>query len=438
MLIKVVISVKNKTNKGLLLLPFVIFAINSLAAQTPAPPHQGVTAITGGTVYTMSDTGVLENATVVFENGIITAVGTDAEIPENATVIDASGKRIYPGFIHGRSTLGLTEISRIQESTDLMEVGDINPNIRAFSAFHPVSEHIPKAAVHGVTTVIPTTSGSLIAGRLSAMETDGWTWEQMALKEDIGMAVEWPSMNNMDRYKADLEKLNETIDRARRYKKAREAAAGGNAPSHAPDIRLEALIPVLKGEMPLFISAGELRQIQEAITWTEKEELKAVLIGGRDMDLLADQLAERNIPVILSGVISGPHRQWDAYNQGYRIPYRLYQAGVEFAIAGDASAAYAYRIHHHAASAVAFGLPYEAALRAVTIDAARILGIDDITGSIETGKMATMMITSGDPLELWTEKEMVFIGGRQTDMTDKDKRLFLHYMEKHNQKQSAE
>ena len=154
--------------------------------------------------------------------------------------------------------------------------------------------------------------------------------------------------------------------------------------------------------------------------------------------LLAGQLAEKNIRVMLSGVISGPHRQWESYDQAYKIPLKLYQAGVEFCIAGDASAAYAYRIQHHAAAAVAFGLPYEAALRALTIDAARILGIDDITGSIEVGKRASLVITEGDPLELWAPKEMVFIGGRQIDMTDKDKRLYLQYMEKHRQKQLAE
>ena len=407
-----------------------LFLATSMWAQTPAPPQDVPVAIHGATIHTITQ-GSIEGGTIVFRDGKITALGTEVDIPGDATLIDASGKHVYPGFIQSISTLGLMEIARIQESTDLQETGDINPNIRAHMAFHPVSEHLPVAAVHGVTTVVPLPRGSLIAGRAAAMVTDGWTWEQMTLREDLGMVIEWPSMRDASEYKEQMQLLRNAFNQARRYRKARASAAGN--PGHPYDIRWEAMIPVLAGEMPVWVSAGELRQIQAAMAWAEEEELSMVLIGSRDMDLVARQLAARNIPVILRGVISGPARQWEAYSEAYKIPLRLHEAGVNFCIAGDAGAASTYRIHHHAASAAAFGLPEKEALKAITIYPARILGIDDLVGSLEVGKDATLMITDGNALELWTRKEQVFIQGRRIEMMDKHQRLYEHYLKKHEQ-----
>ncbi len=416
------------------LLMLSVLIAGQAAAHTPAPPQQRPIAIVNATIHTLTQ-GVIEEGTVVFDNGRITAVGTNPSIPADAEVIDASGKYVYPGFIHGRTTLGLTEIGRIAVGTDLNELGNINPNIRAQVAFHPASEHIPVAAVNGILTAVSTPSGGTIPGKPAAMMTDGFTWEQMTLKEGIGLSIDWPSMNNTDNYLKALAELQQAFDKARRYKQAREAMEAGQAVFHPTDVRWEAMIPVLNREMPVFISAGEVRQIQAAISWGEKEGLDMVLVGSRDMDLVAGQLAEKGIPVMLSNVISGPARQWEGYGQFYSIPKVLHEAGVHFMIAGDASAAYAYRLPHHAAAAVAFGLPEEEGLKSVTINAARILGIDDRVGSIEPGKDATLMITDGNPLELWTSKEQVFIQGRRIDMTDKHKRLFERYMEKHRQEQ---
>ncbi len=416
---------------------FMLFLLLSMGgsmamAQTPAPAQEGPIAITGGTIHTITN-GVIEEGIMVFEDGIITGIGQDLSIPEDAEIIDATGKHVYPGFIQGQSTIGLMEIARIRESTDLQETGAINPNIRAQVAFHSASEHLPVAAVHGVTTVVPTPRGSLIAGMPAAMMTDGWTWEEMTLREGLGMIIEWPSMRDKDDYARQTALLEEAFEKARRYQRAREAAAEDPDLHHPPDVRWKAMKPVLEGEMPVFISVGEVRQVQAAIAWAKKENLQMVLAGRRDLDLVADQLATENIPVMLTGVISGPARNWEGYDEGYHIPRKLYEAGVDFMIAGDAGAASTYRIHHHAASAVAFGLPEEKALRAITIDAARILGIDDLVGSLETGKHATFMITDGNALEMWTKKEQVYIQGREIQMLDKHKRLYKHYKEKHRQ-----
>lgn len=426
------IHISKLFRSSLAMLVIIFLAGSRLLAQTPAPPQQQPIAITGGTIHTITN-GVIIDGTVLFDNGQIIAVGTDVDVPENAEVIDASGKHVYPGLIHGQSTLGLTEIGRIAESTDLAETGNINPNIRAQVAFHSISEHIPVAALNGVTTVVPTPGGSLISGKPAAMMTDGWTWEQMTLREGIAMTINWPSMRDSDQYREDVEEIQQAFDKARRYQTARSAMEAGEGPHHPFDIRWEAMLPVLEGEMPVLVNVGDLRQIQAAIAWTEKENLDVILAGNRDFGLVADQLAEKGIPVMLTSIISGPDTNWEAYDQGYANPRKLYEAGVDFLIAGESSAAYAYRLPHHAASAVAFGLPEEEALKSITINAARILGIDDLVGSIEAGKDATLMITTGNPLELWTSNEQVFIQGRKLEMMDKHHRLYERYKEKHRQ-----
>ncbi|MDR4988426.1 MAG: amidohydrolase family protein [Bacteroidales bacterium] len=418
--------------KRILLIIIITFCIVQLSAQHPAPPQRQPLAITGGTLHTITH-GVIPGGTVLIEHGLITAVGQDVEIPDNALVIDASGKEIYPGFIHGRSILGLMEIARTTESTDIEEFGDINPNIRAQVAFHPASEHLPVAAVHGITTVVPTPRGGIVAGMPAAMMTDGWTWEAMTVREGLAMAIYWPSMNNSRQYAEAMQKLQEAFDKARRYMHARKAQNAGSNQHHAIDIRWEAMIPVLERKMSVHITVNDLKQIQAALLWAEQEALDVVLVGGRDIGLAAEQLAEKNIPVMLSGVISGPAQQWHAYDEAYTTALRLYEAGVTFCIAGDPGPASAYRLPHHAAAAVAFGLPEKTALEAITINAARILGIDDLLGSLEPGKHATLFISNGNPLEIWTRIEQVFIHGRKIDMTDKHLHLYKQYKEKHRQ-----
>ena len=425
------------------LLAIAIVALVALAGtrtgwtRTPAPAQQQPVAIVGATIHTVSQ-GVIDEGTVVFADGKIVAVGSGLEVPEGAQVFDADGKHVYPGFIDGRSTLGLSEISRIAESTDLQELGDINPMIRAQVAYHPASEHLSVAAVHGVTTVVPTPRGSLIAGMPAAMMTDGWTWEGMTIREGLGMVVEWPAMGNLERYGSQFEKLQEAFDKARRYRHARAASESGESGPHPRDTRWEALLPVLDGEMPVLVTVNDLRQIQAAVAWAEEEELRLILVGGRDLGRVAEQLAQHEISVMLTGVIGGPAHPWEGYDEGYQAARRLYEAGVPFCIAGDEGPAYTYRLAHHAAAAVAFGLPAEEGLKAITLQAAQVLGVDDVLGSLEPGKDATLIIGNGHPLEIGTKTEQVFIRGRKIAVTDKHRRLYEHYREKHRQSRAAE
>lgn len=402
------------------------------SADTPATLDPQPVAIINATVHPVSD-AVIEGGTVLFASGKIVAVGIDVPIPEDARVIDASGQHVYPGFIHGQSILGLSEISRTTESTDVQELGEINPMIRAQVAYHPASEHLSVAAVHGVTTVVPTPSGSLIAGMPAAMMTDGWTWEAMTIREKLGMVIDWPSTASRERMERQLQQLDDALEKTRRYQQARAAGDQDDVGQHPLDLRWEALLPVVDREMPVFLSVGDLRQIQAAIAWAERQQLRFVLVGNRHLDRVAELLAEKQIPVMLTGVIGGPAHAWEGYDAGYTVAARLHQAGVSFCIAGDTGAANAYRLAHHAAAAVAFGLPVDPALKAITLDAARILGIDDVLGSLQTGKDATLVISDGHPLEIRTKNQQVFIRGRSIDMTDKHRRLYERYLEKHRQ-----
>ncbi len=362
-------------------------------------------------------------------DGKIEAVGLDIELPAGTQVIDTRGKHVYPTLILGRTTLGLTEIGAVPVTSDLNEVGNINPNIRAEAAFHPESSHIPVAAVNGIGVAVTGPTGGIISGLTAAMLTDGWTWEQMTLKAPAGLSINWPNMADASARDQAMKELNDAFDSARRYMLASKAS--GN--KHAIDIRWEAMISVLEGKLPVMINASELRQIQAAMAWAEKQNVKMILIGGRDAAYVADQLKAKNIPVMITPVIGAPSRQWEAYDFSYSLPVKLHEAGVKYSIAGEGSAAGAARLAKHAASAVAFGLPQEEALKAITIYAAEILGIDDRVGSIEAGKDASIMITTGNPLELSTQIEQVFIQGRMIDMTDKHRQLYEKFLEKHRQ-----
>jgi imidazolonepropionase-like amidohydrolase len=406
------------------------------AADTPATTEQHTVAIINATVHPVSDE-LIEGGTVLFANGKIVAVGSDVPIPEDARVIDASGQHVYPGFIHGQSILGLSEISRTTESTDVQELGEINPMIRAQVAYHPASEHLSVAAVHGVTTVVPTPSGSLIAGMPAAMMTDGWTWEEMTIREKLGMVIQWPATTSRERIQQQLQQLDDALEKTRRYQQARAVSDEDTAAQHPLDLRWEALLPVVRQEMPVLLSVGDLRQIQAAVAWGQRQQLRVVLVGNRHLDRVAETLAERQIPVMLTGVIGGPAHAWEGYDAAYTVAAHLHRAGVPFCIAGDTGAANAYRLAHHAAAAVAFGLPVEQGLKAITLDAARILGIDDVLGSLQPGKDATLVISDGHPLEIRTKNQQVFLRGRSIDMTDKHRRLYERYLEKHRQHTAA-
>ncbi len=408
-----------------LLAALMLATAPSLEAQIPAPPQARPVALVGGTIHTVSQ-GVIERGTLVFEEGRITAVGADVAVPAGAERVDVTGRHIYPGLIDAHSNMGLFEIGGIDQAIDLNELGPFNPNVRAHVAFHPASRHIGVARSSGVLVTVSAPTGGLISGLAAAMMMEGWNWEQMTVAPEVGLMVNWPSPFNQRLYTRGIRQLRDFFAAARAYQVAHAATPGG----HATDARLAAMGPVLDRQVPVVVSANELRQIQDAMDWAADEGIRLVILGGRDAGFIADELAQRDVPVLLSSVLTSPNRAWEPYDAAYSLPARLHQAGVRFAIAGGSAAAYANRLPYEAGAAIAFGLPADEALRAVTLRPAQILGIDHRVGSLEPGRDATLMITTGNPLEYSTVVEQVYIAGRQVDMRDAHRQFFERYQEK--------
>ena len=403
------------------------------------PPQSQPIALQGATIHTVTH-GVIENGTILFNNGVITAIGTDVQLPAGTRVVDASGKHIYPGLIDAYSTVGISEIGSVDVSSDTNELGDFNPNVRAEVAVNAESRHIGTTRSAGVLVSLTTPGGGLISGMSSALNLEGWSWEEMSLESAAALNVNWPNPNprrggrgggrgggagDAPTYEERVQELKDFFAEARAYRDA--VAAGEEVRS---DSRYAARIPALNGEIPVVVAADGAAQINDAITWGQGEGVRIVIRGGRDAIHVADRLVSENIPVILTSTMAAPGRAYEGYDGAYSMPARLYEAGVKFAISGGAGALYTNRLPWEAGVAVAFGLPEEEAVKAVTINAAEFMGLDDRVGSLEAGKQATLLITTGNPLDMTTNIEQAYIQGRELDMNDIQKHFFEKYMVK--------
>ena len=403
------------------------------------PPQSQPIALQGATIHTVTN-GVIENGTILFNNGVITAIGTDVQLPAGTRVVDASGKHIYPGLIDAYSTVGISEIGSVDVSSDTNELGDFNPNVRAEVAVNAESRHIGTTRSAGVLVSLTTPGGGLISGMSSALNLEGWSWEEMSLESAAALNVNWPNPNprrggrgggrgggagDAPTYEERVQELKDFFAEARAYRDA--VAAGEEVRS---DSRYAAMIPALNGEIPVVVAADGAAQINDAITWGQGEGVRIVIRGGREAIHVADRLVSENIPVILTSTMAAPGRAYEGYDGAYSMPARLYEAGVKFAISGGAGALYTNRLPWEAGVAVAFGLPEEEAVKAVTINAAEFMGLDDRVGSLEAGKQATLLITTGNPLDMTTNIEQAYIQGRELDMNDIQKHFFEKYMVK--------
>lgn len=399
------------------------------------PSQSQPIALQGATIHTVTN-GVIENGTILFNNGVITAIGTDVQLPAGTRVVDASGKHIYPGLIDAYSTVGISEIGSVDVSSDTNELGDFNPNVRAEVAVNAESRHIGTTRSAGVLVSLTTPGGGLISGMSSALNLEGWSWEEMSLESAAALNVNWPNPNprrggrgggagGASTYEERVQELKDFFAEARAYRDA--VAVGEEVRS---DSRYAAMIPALNGEIPVVVAADGAAQINDAITWGQGEGVRIVIRGGRDAIHVADRLVSENIPVILTSTMAAPGRAYEGYDGAYSMPARLYEAGVKFAISGGAGALYTNRLPWEAGVAVAFGLPEEEAVKAVTINAAEFMGLDDRVGSLEAGKQATLLITTGNPLDMTTNIEQAYIQGRELDMNDIQKHFFEKYMVK--------
>ncbi len=309
---------------------------------------------------------------------------------------------------------------------------------------------IPVTRSNGVALAVSVPQGGIVSGTSALLMLDGWTWEQMTMKAPLGMHVNWPNMTlrrggfgptqsdeeQRKQMEENLKQLKEAFAAARAYMKAKEAEAQKGAAYHETDARWEAMIPVLKKEIPVFVSANEVKQIQAAVQWAEDENLRLIIVGGRDSWRVARLLKEKNVAVVYGQVHNLPSRAWEAYDTPFTTPKKLHEAGVKFCLANFDNSN-VRNLPYEAATASAYGLPKEEALKSITLRAAEILGVSDRVGSLEVGKDATLIITTGDPLEITTQVERVFIQGRDIDLGDKHKALYRKYSEKYRQLQNV-
>jgi imidazolonepropionase-like amidohydrolase len=390
---------------------------------------------------------------VLIVDGKIAGVGKKVS-GRSAKVIDGRGLQLYPGMINAATNIGLEEIGSLRDSVDLDEIGEFNPQLMAQMAFNPTSIHISVTRTSGITSVLslPGTGGNggavngqqtVFAGQGALMHLNGWTWEDMLVKPGAVLDMNFPEIRSPPQrgylapgavppkgfsalekeYRKNLAEIGNFMEEARRYKKAKEA---GNSDFKA-DPKLEAMIPVLNGRRRIFVRASTERAIKDAVAFADAHRVQIAIAAPQEIGGTGPLLKAHNIPVVLGNTLDLPQRRDDPYDSSYTLPARFYRAGVKICF-GTFDVQFARNLPFQAAAAVAFGLPYEEALKAVTENPAEILGAQDRLGSIEEGKIADLILTDGDPLEATTTVKMEFINGKEVTLENRQTELYEKYL----------
>ena len=419
-------------------------------AQSQAQEKATTYAITHAKIFTLTGAPI-DDGTIILRDGKVAAVGANIETPAGAQVIDGKGLQVYPGLFDSVTQLGLSEISAVIATVDTTETGSFNPDVVAADAVSPSSEHIRVTRAVGITEAlsVPASGGfdsggasGILGGQASAIRLSGWTINDMLIKKSIAMVINWPQFetNSFDletftrkqkpysEAKQDYEKhvveLTDWLDRARHYGLA---MGHGGATDYDRDLKLEALVPVTRGELPVLVFASKARDIRNAIEFCDKQKLKMILAGGAEAYKVKDLLRSKNIPVILQPTLTEPANEDEPYDRLLTQPAELNAAGVKIAFASFDNS-FARRLGQQAANAVANGLPYDEALKAVTLYPAQIFHLSDEIGTLEPGKSANVIVTTGDPLELTTDVRYLFINGQLTSTDNKHKSLYEKYL----------
>jgi imidazolonepropionase-like amidohydrolase len=411
--------------------------LGGVEGQALTPAATGTVAITNARIHPISRPAI-ERGTIVIRDGRIASVDASSQPPAGSQVIDAKGADVYPGFIDARTVIGINEPGP-RGFEDINEMLDINAALRAHVAYQWDSDAIAIARSNGITSVAIVPAGGLLGGQIAVMSLDGWSWEQAAVKTGVGVSFQFPTIGGggrggggrggqtEERRYEDLKKerdarvkrIEDLLVQARAYGKMA-------ADERRTDWNLEALVPVVEGRAPLFVQASNEREIRDAIAFADRTGVKIVITGGLEAPIVAPLLKEKNIPVLLGSVLTTPTRQDFHHAATYRAAGELAQAGVRFAFGtGDYTDVRA--IPYEAAISVAWGLDRDRAIRALTIDAAEILGVADRVGSLEPGKLGNVVIWNGDPLEIRTPLPRVFIAGREVGPDNKHLLLYQKF-----------
>ncbi len=423
----------------------------SFAAAFPLVAQQKPIALKGGKLLTVSH-GTIENGVVVMQNGKITAVGvaSSIKIPKDARIIDATGMTVYPGLIDSEDNLGLTEISAEQMTNDLIEPSDeIMPHMHVYDAFHAESELIPVTRLNGVTNaVIAPDSKDTLPGQDSFVQLAGKSSPDMVLIRDIAMPLnftgdqrhnEWEKRKFPQTRMGMAAQLRQAFLDAQDYaqhwadyekKKSEAAQKPDDKDKKTPtapkrDLKLEALLPYLQGKKPIVLAAEEANDLQTAVSLAHEFNLKFVVNHISHSQSILDYVAGLKVPVIVGPIYEEP-KPYERFDAVYSLPAQLYKRGVKIVFASY-DAHNVRNLPYQAGFATAFGLPYDEALKAITLNAAETWGVADQLGSLDTGKTANVVVANGDPLDLRTDVKQVFIAGQEVPMTSRQTRLRDQY-----------
>jgi imidazolonepropionase-like amidohydrolase len=416
------------------------------SASTPAQAHlaaaadpyqvkfntNGATwAITNARVFPVSGP-MIERGTIVIKGNRIDAVGTNVAIPSGAKVVDASGASVYPGVIDASTNLGLNEPGP-RNYDDVSEILPFNQMLRTRVAYQSDSDAIPVARVEGITTAAIWPGGGTIGGEIPVMNLDGWTWEENTVRPSAGLMMAFPGGGGGGRGGGAagggaaagagpdrLGELNKMLEQSRTYAKVPAA-------SRATNWNLEPFLPILDGRQAMYVNANGEQAIRDAVAWAEKENIRIVIRTNTDAQRVAAFLKQHEVPIILTSVLTLPPRDDAFHAYTYQAAGVLQKAGVLFAFS---SGGYEFTrdVPFQAGRSVAWGLDHDAAIKAITLDAARILGVDKQLGSIEAGKLANLIIVKGDPLEIRSQIQHVIIAGHDVPLDSKHTELYKRYM----------
>lgn len=424
----------------------ILIAISNSAQQTPAPKNDkkililnGICHVGTGKVINKSAIGIEGDRIVMVKDALALTIDTAGY----DQIIHADGQHIYPGFIAANSTLGLSDIDAVRANNDYREVGTYNPHVRSIIAYNTDSDITPTVRTNGVLMGQITPRGGRISGTSSIVQFDAWNWEDAVVKMDDGIHLNWPNSiqhtgwwaepgpaKKSDKYEEQLQEVEQFFKEARAYFEMKK--------HETVDLRMEAMIGIFEGSKTLYVHASLYREINDLLNLKKEFDLeKVVIIGGYDAHLHAKRLSTESVSVILQRVHSLPERSQDDIHLPFKMASILHDANVKFCLegSGDMERMNTRNLPFYAGTAVAFGLPYEDGVRALTLSPAEILGIDKDYGSIEKGKKATLFISSGDALDILTnDVNYALIDGRSIDLNNHQKENYEKYKSKYDLK----
>jgi imidazolonepropionase-like amidohydrolase len=426
----------------LICVPAFAQQIGNPTTQYGVTPPRGVFAIRNARIVTVSGADI-ENGTVVIRDGKIEAVGANVNVPAGAQSIDGRGLSVYPGMIDAGTNMGLVEVPQGANGTvDTSEVGELNPNAKAITAVNPHSAHIAVTRVEGITNALTAPTGGLISGQAALINLLGTAPKEMAVVSQFALVINYPRIaggggggfggfqqpvnlsERLANNERQVQQIRKMLRDADAYGRAQDAYAKDKTlPRPDRNVVLEPLVPYVRGEQPVIFRADREAEIRGALRFADEMKLKPIILGGNDAWKVASLLKEKNVPVILTGIFTLPSREDDPYDALYENPAKLQQAGVRFCISTGDPGAEVRNLAQYAGMAAAFGLSKADAVKSVTLYPAQILNVGDRLGSIEAGKMANLVVTDGDLLEIRTRIRYLFIDGRPVVLSSRHTEL---------------